>query len=70
MLKPDSRSTDKHNAYNGFGGTVSSTDSNRIETQTTEPDLQAVIDVWPTLPTAIKVGIMAMVHTADGGVES
>jgi hypothetical protein len=29
-------------------------------------DLQALIDVWPALPEAIKAGIVAMVQTAGG----
>ena len=29
------------------------------------PDLQAVIDVWPDLPDAIKAGILAMVAAAS-----
>jgi len=29
-----------------------------------DPDLQAVIDAWPVLPEAAKVGIMAMVAAA------
>ena len=31
-----------------------------------DPELQAIIDVWPKLPEAIKAGILAMVHTAGG----
>jgi len=31
-----------------------------------DPDLQAIIDAWPTLPEAIKVGILAMVKAAGG----
>ncbi len=30
------------------------------------PDLQALIDAWPTLPDAIKAGILAMVNAAAG----
>jgi hypothetical protein len=30
------------------------------------PDLQAIIDAWPTLPDAIKAGIVAMVRAAGG----
>jgi len=30
------------------------------------PDLQVVIDAWPTLPEAIRADIVAMVRTAGG----
>ena len=29
-----------------------------------DPDLAVVVDVWPTLPDAVKVGILAMVRAA------
>jgi hypothetical protein len=29
-----------------------------------DADLVAVIDAWPTLPEAIKAGILAMIRTA------
>ena len=28
------------------------------------PDLQAIIDAWPTLPEAIRAGILAMIRAA------
>lgn len=31
-----------------------------------DPELGAIIDAWPTLPDAIKAGILAMVRTAGG----
>ena len=31
-----------------------------------DPELRAIIDAWPVLPDAIKVGILAMVRTASG----
>lgn len=31
-----------------------------------EPDLQRVIDGWPTLPDALKTGILAMITAASG----
>ncbi len=30
----------------------------------TDPDLAAVVDAWPTLPEALKAGILAMVKAA------
>jgi len=38
----------------------------RAPTGQFEPDLQQLIDVWPTLPDALKTGILAMVTTASG----
>ncbi len=32
----------------------------------TDPDLAALIDAWPTLPRAVKAGIVAMVKAAGG----
>ena len=29
-----------------------------------DPDLQRIIDAWPTLPEAVKAGIVAMVNVA------
>jgi hypothetical protein len=31
-----------------------------------EPDLQVLIDAWPTLPEALRCGILAMVKAAKG----
>jgi hypothetical protein len=31
-----------------------------------EPDLRAVVEAWPTLPDAIKAGMLAMVKAAKG----
>jgi hypothetical protein len=31
---------------------------------TGDPDLQQLIDAWPTLPEAVKAGIMAMIRSA------
>ena len=43
-------------------------DAGAVETKTAhdDPDLQAIIDAWPTLPEAIKVAILA---TVKAGVE-
>ncbi len=34
------------------------------DTCKTDPDLAAVVEAWPDLPAAIKVGIVAMVKAA------
>jgi hypothetical protein len=44
-------------------------DAGAVETKTAQfpPDLQALIDAWPTLPDAIRAGILAMVRAARTG---
>jgi hypothetical protein len=32
------------------------------------PDLTSVVEAWPTLPEAIKAGILAMVRASGGSV--
>ena len=39
------------------------------ETVPLDPDLQLVIDAWPTLPEATKIGILAMVRAAGESSE-
>jgi len=34
-----------------------------------DPDLAALVDAWPTLPAALKAGIVAMVETAGGSTK-
>jgi hypothetical protein len=34
---------------------------------TIDPDLLAVVDAWPTLPAALRTGIMAMIKSAGAG---
>jgi hypothetical protein len=36
------------------------------DTCKTDPDLAAVVEAWPTLPAAIRAGILAMVKAASG----
>ena len=36
------------------------------QTPAIEPTLAALIDAWPTLPEAIRAGILAMVRAAGG----
>ena len=36
----------------------------------TPPDLAAVIDAWPTLPEAIRTGIVAMIKAAGEGARA
>jgi len=46
-------------------------DAGAVETKTAhdDGDLQAIIDAWPTLPDAIRAGILAMVKAAGGSAE-
>jgi hypothetical protein len=37
-----------------------------IENLAIDPSLAALIDAWPTLPDAIRAGILAMVRAAGG----
>ena len=37
----------------------------RVEAPTPPPDLAAVVAAWPTLPEAIKAGILAMVRASS-----
>jgi hypothetical protein len=32
-----------------------------------DPDLAAVLSAWPSLPSAIKAGVLALVRAAGGG---
>jgi hypothetical protein len=65
MLK--SQRNDSHNApsCNALrtetmpAGHLMATDTCQID-----PDLAAILDAWPTLPDALKVGIVAMVKAA------
>jgi hypothetical protein len=36
----------------------------RHDTCQTDPDLARIVDAWPTLPEAIRAGIVAMVQAA------
>jgi hypothetical protein len=35
------------------------------DTCQTDPDLARIVDAWPTLPSALKAGIVAMVRAAS-----
>jgi hypothetical protein len=48
-------------------GKTSVSQNERYTGATFEPDLQALVDAWPTLPAALKAGILAMVRAAGGG---
>ena len=37
-----------------------------VKSAPSDPDLSAVIDAWPTLPKAIRAGIVAMVRASKG----
>ena len=40
--------------------------TNNAESPHADPDLTTIIDAWPTLPQAIRAGIVAMVRAAKG----
>ena len=40
----------------------------RAQAPVDDPDLATVMSVWPSLPEAVRVGIMAMVQAAEKGV--
>jgi len=44
-------------------------DAGAVETKNCSPDadLQSIIDAWPTLPEAIRAGILAMVDASGRG---
>jgi len=46
----------------------SSAESGAVGAQTAfaDPDLAAVVEAWPSLPEAIKAGILAMIRAAGG----
>jgi hypothetical protein len=50
----------------GVGSIRRSGHSVAVETKPAHiaPDLQAIIDAWPTLPEAIRTGILAMIRAA------
>lgn len=37
------------------------------QTPSLPPDLAGVVDAWPSLPPAIRAGILAMIQAAKGG---
>jgi hypothetical protein len=39
----------------------------RHDTCQTDPDLARIVDAWPTLPEAVRAGIVAMVKAASRG---
>ena len=40
---------------------------NPVETARNDPDLAVVVEAWPTLPEAVRAGILAMVKAAARG---
>jgi hypothetical protein len=39
------------------------------DTRQTDPHLATLVDAWPTLPEAVKAGIVAMIKASQGGSE-
>jgi hypothetical protein len=62
-----SNSSDKH-AVSEPGGAKSDANDGSTPGSLLPADLAAVIYAWPTLPPAMRAGILAMVHAAKGGV--
>jgi hypothetical protein len=61
-IEPDPRSSG-----NSAGGDQSGAESGALDPRNAEfdPDLSAVVEVWPKLPEAIRAGIMAMIRAAE-----
>jgi hypothetical protein len=49
-----------------FGGRAALAQQFSPKTLLAPPDLQAIIDAWPSLPEPVKAGIVAMVRAAGG----
>ena len=49
----------------GASATPSSRPSSRDANQPADAELQRLIDAWPTLPHAVRAGIMAMVKATE-----
>jgi len=49
-----------------FGGSAALAQQFSPKTLLAPPDLQAIIDAWPSLPDDVKAGIVAMVRVAGG----
>ena len=54
---------DSVTSYDEQSACTSSNTSNSTQNLPPDADLQAVIDAWPTLPAAVKAGILAMVES-------
>ena len=57
---------DKHLQNPGHGGAAKPGAFDR-ESTATGPDLQTVVDAWPTLPEPVRAGIVAMVRASSEG---
>jgi hypothetical protein len=47
------------------GAGAAKSDASDRKNAATDPDLQSVVDAWPTLPDAVKAGILAMVRASS-----
>ncbi len=65
MIKSQTSKSRKPSSHKGLRISTPSV-SHPIPTDTckTDPDLAAVVDAWPTLPEAIRAGILAMVKAS------
>ncbi|MEW6358473.1 MAG: hypothetical protein AB1696_19220 [Planctomycetota bacterium] len=74
MQKPEALSADAQGEVkaHGDGGTGDDAPTAKTSdvTENLSPDLKSVVEAWPGLPDAVKVGIVAMVKAAKGGRDS
>jgi hypothetical protein len=57
--------TENHATRGTESGTLG--DDSASNRQPADPDLADVVNAWPSLPEALKAGIVAMVKAAKGG---
>ena len=62
LISPNEQNgNDLRDAENQSGTECGTVDA---KTDVIDPDLQAIIDAWPTLSSAVKAGVLAMVTAA------
>jgi len=60
----DTISSGNNNSYDGLPHAASAAINNTTESHVTDPNLARLITAWPTLPQAVKAGIVAMVRAS------
>ena len=61
---PRKLSPETTTVYNGGPESARRYPSSCEQNPAVEPDLAAVMDAWPNLPSAIRAGILAMIESA------